>query len=122
MTKKKHISDDARYSIVQKDFTQTKYEGTCFICRRRLRKGEGAVHEIFCGSANRQKSKDYGLVVRLCFNHHDRSSPISVHHNPKGTLNQMLHDKGREAFLMNYPNKSFIEVFGRNYAVYSQED
>lgn len=116
MTKKKHIKDSERFSIVQDDMSY------CFICKRYLRKGEGAIHEIFWGTANRQKSKDYELVVRLCVNHHDRSSPISVHHNPQGSLNKWLHEKGKEAFKREYPGEDFMKVFGRNYEVYSEED
>ena len=123
MTKKKHIKDDERFSIVQDNFTLPKFDvGNCFICKRYLRQYEGAAHEIFWGNANRQKSKDYGLVVRLCVNHHDRSSPISVHHNPIGSLNKWLYEKGKEAFKREYPGEDFLKVFGRNYEVYSEED
>ena len=108
MTKRKHIKDKDRFSIIQDELDY------CMICRRYLGEG-GHLHEVFWGSANRQKSKDYGLVVKLCFNHHDRQSIISVHHNPQGKMNKWLQQQAREAFENHYPNEDFIEVFGRNY-------
>lgn len=109
MTKQKHIRDSQRFSIMQDDMR------FCFICGRYLRQGEGALHEVFWGYANRQKSKDYGLVVKLCNPHHDPDSPISVHHNPAGELNNKLRQKAKQAFKEKYPDKDFREIFGRNY-------
>lgn len=109
MIRQKHIRDNQRFSIIQDDMSY------CWACRRYLRKGEGAIHEVFYGTANRQKSKDYGLVVRLCTNHHDPSSPISVHHNPKGELNLELRRIAKEKFKEAYPDMNFREVFGREY-------
>lgn len=109
MRKHKRIKDSERFSIIQDNMD------ICYFCRRPLAKGEGAIHECLSGTANRQKSKDYGLVVRLCFNHHDPQSPFSVHANPKGSLNKRLHHDARVAFEKNYPDESFLEVFGRNY-------
>lgn len=120
--KKKHIKESERYSIIQEDYTPVRKEGRCWACKRYLRKGEGASHEVFWGTTgNRQKSMDYGLVVRLCFNHHDRGSVISVHHNPKGVLNRELQQLAKKKFIETYPNEDFLEVFGKNYEDTSEE-
>ena len=119
MTKRQHIKEDKRYSIIQDDFTLTKYVGRCFSCKRYLREHEGAVHEVFGGN-NRQKSMDYGLVVRLCFNHHDRQSPISVHRNPNGYLNKWLMSEAKQKFKEKYPQENFIDIFGREYEIFSE--
>lgn len=105
----KHIRDNQRFSIMQDDLTY------CYICKRPLRKGEGALHEVFWGTSNRQKSKDYGLVVKLCNRHHSPDSPVSVHHNPKGTLNVDLRLQAKKAFAEKYPDEDFVKIFGRSY-------
>lgn len=80
----------------------------CFICGRG---GWIEMHHIF-GGPFRPKSGKYGLVVPLCHWCHNEP-PNGVHHNRQRM--DWLREKGQEAFEREYPDKSFIKEFGRNY-------
>lgn len=109
---KKHISDSERFSIVQPELDY------CFVCRKRgVRLFK---HEVF-GGANRQNSKDYGMVVALCFNHHDRTSPISVHSLPMQSNDLEIKAKSQLVFEEEYGHEKFMEIFKKNYiAIYEE--
>ena len=96
----KKVSDGERYSVIQPKLDK------CYFC--------GAVpiekHEIFSGTANRQKSKDYGMVVALCPMHHRL-----VHQYPKKGYAVILHADGQMAFEKMYSREKFIEIFGKSY-------
>lgn len=83
-------------------------EKKCFICgsERCLES-----HHIF-GAANRKLSEQFGLKVWLCHECHNEP-PAGVHHN-KATM-RYLHQVGQKAFMITYPEKDFIGIFGRNY-------
>lgn len=66
------------------------------------------IHEIFHGTANRQKSIQTGLCVGLCRFHHD-----AVHRNKDMDLR--LKQIGKKAFLRNHSEEEFIAIFGRAY-------
>jgi len=66
------------------------------------------MHHIVNGIANRKKSEKYGLKVPLCRACHER-----VHNNQK--LDLKLKKKGQKAFMKTYPDKDFLETFGKNY-------
>lgn len=89
-----------------KSIIQTKKE--CFIC------GYPYVeeHHIF-GAANRPLSEKYGLKVWLCRTHHNDNKRDSVHFNPY--IMERMHQEGQKAFEKEYPELSFIEIFGKNY-------
>jgi hypothetical protein len=90
-------------SILQKDMSE------CFICgtTRNL-----VTHEIFYGSANREKSIRYGAYVRLCTRHHTTSN-YGVHFNPK--LNEDLRKMAQKKLEEMYGHEWFMETFGKNY-------
>ena len=90
-------------SIIQKEMDR------CFICgtTRNLH-----IHEVFFGTANRQKSIDWGCYCKIC-NYHHNGSDNSVHFNRK-----MRHDLQvftQRKFEELYGHEKFMEVFGKNY-------
>jgi len=82
---------------------------TCEICGRDV---ECARHHVFFGSANRKLSERWGMVARLCpFCH--QYGPRAVHRCRETDL--MLKREYQRIFEANYPDESFIAIFGRNY-------
>lgn len=95
-----NISDARRFSVLQEDLN------VCYFCHGMATDK----HEVFCGTANRQKSKNHGLVVGLCRMHHD-----IVHHFPKGECNRILHIEGQLKYEESHSREEFIKEFGRSY-------
>ena len=82
----------------------------CIIC------GKSPInkHEIFFGSANRQKSMKYGLVIPLCTaEHHNQIECKGIHFNKE--LRNEWHIKGQLKFEEVYSDLEFLEIFGENY-------
>lgn len=99
MLKKKHVSDANRFSIIQDDLSY------CLKCGKPRR----ALHEVFNGNAERQKSKDYGMVVALCERHHSLA-----HRN--GQFTRELKQMGQSIFEEKVGSREeFMRIFGRNY-------
>lgn len=69
-------------------------------------------HEVFFGKANRKKSIEYGLQVKLCPIHHNMSSK-GVHMNH--TLDTILKKFAQKKFEEKYSHEKFMEVFHKNY-------
>ena len=90
-------------SIVQKEMDR------CFVCGSPYNLH---VHEIFYGSANRVKSIEHGLYVRLCGHHHNMSNH-GVHFNKK--LNSDLQDYAQRKFEELHSHEEFMEIFHKNY-------
>ncbi len=94
----KHVTDSERFSIIQPNLDR------CYIC--------GATnihkHEMIPGTANRQKCKDYGLVVALCPRHHS-----IAHENTE--LSLYLKCKAQRAFEAEYSHEKFMETFHHDY-------
>ena len=80
----------------------------CYLCGRRdwIER-----HHIY-GGAFRNKSEKYGLVVYLCKWCHNEP-PYGVHFNRERM--DMLRAIGQRAFIEHYPDKDFMEEFGRNF-------
>lgn len=101
-----------------KSIMHNKDEGTCYLCAMlnddyARRTGLHKHHVVF-GTANRKLSEKYGLTVYLCYEHHeDPSSGEAVHHNAE--INNMLREQAQRAFERRFPDKSFREIFGKNY-------
>lgn len=90
-------------SIVQEDMTK------CFVC--------GATqnlhtHEIFFGTANREKSIEWGCYLKLCGRHHNQSN-AGVHFNKQLDINLKQH--AQRKFEELYGHDKFMEVFHKNY-------
>lgn len=108
-TKKKKRKAHAKSIMQRKD-------GTCYLCKRLhddwTRKTPLHEHHVFGGTANREISERYGLKVYLCVEHHLTGSE-AVHKNKK-TMD-LIRREGQKAFERNYPERDFVEVFGKNY-------
>ena len=110
--KKDKIKDECRFTIMQPQFNNK-----CFFC------GSGdrvAKHEVFYGTANRSKSKEDGLIVELCWNHHNGSN-VGVHFNHD--LDLKLKKRAEKIWIINYAGSctkveginKFIKRYGKNY-------
>jgi len=76
-------------------------------------------HHVVFGWANRRLSEKYGLKVYLCVSKHHEYGAEAVHIN--SNIRKMLCVDAQRAFEKHYKNKSFREVFGRNY-IYEGEE
>lgn len=101
--KKKAVSDGRRFSILTDDLE------TCYACGSMV---NIELHEIYFGS-QRERSKEYGLVVPLCPECH--KGTYGVHGSRGKMLNVSLKEEGQIAFEKRYPATDFMAVFGRNY-------
>jgi|LGVF01.2.fsa_nt_gb hypothetical protein len=73
-------------------------------------------HEVFYGTANRKKSIEYGLVIPLCYAHHNKDKQSgSIHFNPDFDLEQK--QKAQKIAMEKYgwTIEDFRKVFGKNY-------
>lgn len=70
-------------------------------------------HHIFYGTANRERSEEYGCWVYLCAAHHNMT-PYSVHFNKQYDLS--LKRIAQRRFEERCGSREdFVKVFGRNY-------
>ena len=92
-----------RWSLIQPDLDK------CWFCdeTQNLHK-----HEVFYGTANRQKSIAWGMVVALCPRHHNMSSD-GVHYNRKRDLELKRH--AQRVFEEKHGHDQFMAVFHKNY-------
>ena len=98
-------------SIVQQ-ITDTR----CFLCGRS--DGKLDRHEIFHGTAFRQKSKIFGLWVTLCHPCH-----MVLHHMKRSydyRLKRLGQRKAMQEF--NWTTEMFIKQFGKNYLEEEKRD
>lgn len=80
----------------------------CAICHRR----PVEVHHIVFGTANRDLSEKFGLIVPLCPYHH-REGPTAVHaYRPANLYFKKL---AQEAFKKVWKEYDFREVFGKEW-------
>ena len=76
------------------------------------RKGDLHKHEVFYGTANRQKSIKWGMVIALCPSHHNMSSQ-GIHYNKE--LDLHVKQEAQRIFEKTYPDEDFLAIFGKNY-------
>ena len=69
-------------------------------------------HHVLYGTSNRKNSEKYGLVVPLCYRHHNGSGD-GVHFNK--TLDLELKMYAQDRFMEEYPEENFLQIFGRNW-------
>lgn len=92
-----------QFSIIQPELDR------CWFCP----KTQGLhKHEVFYGTANREKSIKWGMVVALCPEHHNMSSD-GVHHNHERDLE--LKRCAQAVFEKRYGHDKFMEIFHHNY-------
>jgi hypothetical protein len=94
----RHLKDSERFTALGLDLD------TCAICGRPREN----LHEVFFGTANRQKSKDYGMVMPLCYRCHEM-----VHRDPAVRL--MTQQFAQKKFEETHSRQEFMVIFGRNY-------
>ena len=108
-SKRQKIADKDRYSIIVPDFKN------CYVCGTDR---DIHLHEVFYGSANRQKSISDGLVIPLCGPHHNLSN-AGVHFNK--ALDLKLKQRAEKIWIRTYCDseedgiEKFISKYGRNY-------
>lgn len=108
-SKRQKISDKDRYSILVPDLKH------CYVCGT---DNDIHLHEVFFGTANRQKSIEDGCVVPLCGAHHNLSN-AGVHFNK--TLDNRLKQQAEKIWIKTYCDsedngiEKFVKRFGRNY-------
>ena len=87
---------------MSKSIMQNK-DRCCYMCDLLGIRQQGYTEEHHCfGGPNRKLSEKYGLKVYLC-----------VHQN--SDYMQIVHEAAQKAFEEHYPDKSFREIFGKNY-------
>lgn len=94
----RHVKDSERFSVLVDDLDY------CCMCGR----PREHLHEVFFGTANRQKSKDYGMVIPLCARCHDR-----VHRDAE--LRRKTQQKAQQKFESIYSHQKFMETFRKDY-------
>jgi hypothetical protein len=77
----------------------------CMVCHRGIHTDR---HEIFPNS-NRTNSKRYGMWINVCRECHGK-----IHAESEGRF-KYLKEEGQRLFEEEYPNESFLKIFGRNY-------
>jgi len=95
--KRSKVSDRKRFSIITSDMDH------CYICGR----DRHHLHEVFHGPS-RQVSKDWGMVVPLCWRCHNRI------HNSQGE-DEELKKTAQRIFEGEYGHDQFMAVFHKNY-------
>lgn len=88
-------------SIITSDLTR------CDVCG-----APAEVHHIVFGTANRDLSTKFGLVVGLCPEHH-RTGKNAVHKNRRADLYYKALAERR--FKEHWPEYDFREVFGKDF-------
>lgn len=81
--------------------------GVCFFCGLHC---DTARHEIYYGTANRQKAKLYGYWVNICPKHHREA-----HKEPNTGVDLWLKQTGQIEWEKTRTRESFIKVWGRSY-------
>lgn len=81
----------------------------CYICG----KPYAEVHHIMFGTGYRPLSEKYGLIVPLCYEHHQ--GDFGVHGKNGKELNLKLKVKAQETFEPLYGHDEWMRIFGRNY-------
>ena len=90
-------------SIITDDLTH------CYICGA---SSNIHIHHIY-KAYRRKKSTEYGLVVPLCWLHHEGT--YGVHGKHGHELDMKLKRKGQEVFEEYYKDLNFKDIFGKNY-------
>ena len=81
----------------------------CFVCHRPAEE----IHHIIFGTANRDLSDKFGLVIPLCAYHH-RIGPYAAHKNK--AANEYLKALAQRRFKEVWKDYDFVQVFGKDYS------
>lgn len=91
-------------SIIQKDTSR------CFICHSNIWL---EWHHVF-GAALKKKSEEYGLMVRLCHDHHNEP-PDGVHHNKENRRKLQAYAQKKAMDHYGWSTEDFIIIMHKNY-------
>ena len=80
----------------------------CFVCKR----SPVEIHHVIFGTANRDISDRFGLVIPLCAYHH-RIGPRAAHRNRDTDL--YFKKIAQRRFTEVFPQYDFREVFGKEF-------
>jgi len=97
-----------------KSIMQEEDDYNCYICGTPANYVDGALeeHHIFGGTANKKKSEQHGLKVKLhAFKCH-RLGPEAVHKNKKVSL--VLMAAAQKRFEETHTREEFRKEFGKN--------
>ena len=93
---------DKRFSILVDDLSY------CIVCG----KPYPHKHEVFFGEKQRKHSIKYGMVLPLCYEHHEGDQ--SPHRDR--AIDLQYKEKAQEIWENTYGNREqFIKIFGRSY-------
>lgn len=77
----------------------------CAVCKRTATD----IHHCIHGTAGRRLAEKFHLTVGLCHEHHMEL------HDSNTQMDKHFQRMAQEAFEREYPELSFIKIFGRNY-------
>lgn len=80
----------------------------CFICGR----PKEHIHHVFFGTSNRKLSDKHGLIVPLCYEHHEGNYGVHRNKAVDSKLKQLGQRKFEEA---GYTRQEFMQIFGKSY-------
>lgn len=109
-TKKQTKLEKDRFSILTTNMNK------CVECGKSFERSDLNYHEIFFGSAKRQLSIKYGLVIPLYWReYHNQIESKGIHFNKELCLKWQI--KGQLKWMEYYDKteEDFIKVFGRSY-------
>ena len=94
----------------------TKGSGYCYLCaalHNDYTYKPTQEHHVMFGSGQRELSEEYGLTVQLCLEHH-KDGQEAAHNNQ--AIRELLCRDAQEAFMMEYPNLNWMQIFKKNYS------
>lgn len=96
------VPDNKRFTIMCNQLEH------CIVCGR----PHPEKHEIFFGNPNRDRSKQYGLVIPLCYEHHrGDNGPHKCR-----TVDDKYKRAAQIAWEQRFGNREdFISIFGKSY-------
>lgn len=99
----------------RKSILQNETDQHCFLC---MMEGNYQLydvlheHHVFFGTANREKSEEYGMKVNLCLSHHE-TGKHAVHRDRNTDLK--LKRIAQERFEETHSREEFRKIFGKSY-------
>lgn len=99
----------------RKSIMHPKGSGYCYLCaalHNDYTYKPTQEHHVMFGSGQRELSEEYGLTVQLCLDHH-KDGPEAAHNNQ--AIRELLCRDAQEAFMMEYPDLNWMEIFKKNY-------
>ena len=100
----------------RKSIMHPKGSGYCYLCaalHNDYTYKPTQEHHVMFGSGQRELSEEYGLTVQLCLDHH-KDGPEAAHNNQ--AIRELLCRDAQEAFMMEYPDLNWMQIFKKNYS------